>query len=83
MLYMLFFLVIMMLAAGIAIIFIKNVLNAVIVSSVISLGISIIFVFLAAPDVAITEATIGAALTTVIFIIAISKTKGKFSGKKE
>jgi len=73
----------MMLAAGVGIIFIKNVLNAVIVSSVISLGISIIFVFLAAPDVAITEATIGAALTTVIFIIALSKTKGKYSGKKE
>ena len=83
MIYMLFFLVIMMLAAGVGIIFIKNVLNAVIVSSVISLGISIIFVFLAAPDVAITEATIGAALTTVIFIIALSKTKGKYSGKKE
>jgi len=73
----------MMLAAGVGIIFIKNVLNAVIVSSVISLGISIIFVFLAAPDVAITEATIGSALTTVIFIIAISKTKGKYSEKKE
>ncbi|RKX96528.1 MAG: hypothetical protein DRP84_00730 [Spirochaetes bacterium] len=83
MIYMLFFLVIMMLAAGVGIIFIKNVLNAVIVSSVISLGISIIFVFLAAPDVAITEATIGSALTTVIFIIAISKTKGKYSEKKE
>ena len=83
MIYMLFFLVVMMLAAGVGIIFIKNVLNAVIVSSVISLGISIIFVFLAAPDVAITEATIGAALTTVIFIIALSKTKGKYSGKKE
>jgi len=64
-----------MLISAIAVIFIKNLISAVIVTTVVSLVASILFIFIAAPDVAITEASIGAALTLVIFIIAISRTK--------
>jgi len=40
----------------------------------VSLLASILFYFLQAPDVAMAEAAIGAALTTAIFIIAIKRT---------
>jgi len=83
MLYLLSFLVLVMLAVGIAIIFVKDILNAVILSTVVSLIASVIFLFIAAPDVAITEAAIGAALTTVVFVIAINRTKIKETTNKE
>ncbi len=83
MLYLLSFLVFVMLTVGIAIIFVKDILNAVILSTVVSLIASVIFLFIAAPDVAITEAAIGAALTTVVFVIAIRRTKIKETANKE
>jgi len=83
MLYLLSFLVLVMLSVGIAIIFVKDILNAVILSTVVSLIASVIFLFIAAPDVAITEAAIGAALTTVVFVIAIKRTKIKATTDKE
>ena len=83
MLYLLSFLVLVMLCIGIAIVFVKDLLNAVILSTVVSLIVSIIFLFIAAPDVAITEAAIGAALTAVVFVIAIKRTKVKESVNKE
>jgi multicomponent Na+:H+ antiporter subunit A len=41
----------------------------------VSLIASILFYFLQAPDVAMAEASIGAALVTAVFIIAIRRTK--------
>lgn len=75
--YLFLLLVLIMLGSAIAVIFIKDILSAVIVVTVVSLVASIIFLFIAAPDVAITEASIGAALTTVIFVLAISRTRKK------
>ena len=54
----------------------KRTINAVIASGVISLMASIIFLLVAAPDVAMTEATIGAGLTTVVFLYALKHVKG-------
>jgi uncharacterized MnhB-related membrane protein len=54
----------------------KKTLNAVIASGIISLSASIIYLLLAAPDVAMTEATIGAGLTTVVFLYAMKHVKG-------
>ena len=51
----------------------KNLQVAVIASGIISLLASVIYVFLAAPDVAITEASIGSALTIVIFFYVLNK----------
>lgn len=53
----------------------KNLLMAVLGSSVVSLILSIFFFILHAPDVALTEAAIGVALSTFIFIIALRKTE--------
>jgi multicomponent Na+:H+ antiporter subunit A len=53
----------------------KDLLNAVIAAGFVSFIAAILFYFLHAPDVAMAEASIGAALTVAIFIIAIKKTK--------
>jgi uncharacterized MnhB-related membrane protein len=52
----------------------KNLLYAVVSTGLISLGLSLFFFILQAPDVALTEAAIGVALTTIIFIITIRNT---------
>jgi len=57
-------------------VFTKKTLHAIIASGVISLMAAIIFLIVAAPDVAMTEATIGAGLTTVVFIYALKQVKG-------
>lgn len=68
-------LVLLMLIAAIAALIFKDLINAVIASCLVSLFASILFYFLQAPDVAMAEASIGAALVTAVFIIAIRRTK--------
>ncbi len=53
----------------------KDLLLAVIGTSAVSVVLSVLFYILQAPDVALTEAAIGVALTTIIFVITIKKTK--------
>jgi uncharacterized MnhB-related membrane protein len=55
----------------------KKTLNAIIASGVISLVASIIFLIAASPDVAMTEATIGAGLTTVVFLYALKQIRSQ------
>ena len=69
------FLVVVMLAAAIAACVFRDLLSAVIAAALVSLIASILFYLLQAPDVAMAEAAIGAALTAAIFIIAIRRTK--------
>lgn len=52
---------------------VKNLFISVIYLAAMSLLLAIEFYILQAPDVAITEAAIGAGLSTAIFIIAINK----------
>ena len=68
-------LVLAMLAAAVAALIYRDLLSAVIASCLVSLLASILFLFLQAPDVAMAEASIGAALVTAIFVIAIRRTK--------
>jgi len=53
----------------------KDLIHAVIATSAISLVLSLVFYLLQAPDVALTEAAIGIALSTIIFIITVRNTK--------
>ena len=53
----------------------RDLLYAAVVLGVLSLLLALEFLLLRAPDVAIAEAGIGAAVTTAIFIIAIRATK--------
>ena len=67
-------LVIMIISAFLAVVY-KNLLSSIIALSVASLLLSLEFYLLQAPDVAIAEAAIGAALTMAIFIFAIRGTR--------
>ena len=53
----------------------RDLLYAAVTLGVLSLLLALEFFLLRAPDVAIAEAGIGAAVTTAIFIIAIRATK--------
>ncbi len=53
----------------------KDLILAVIGTSAVSVALSALYFILQAPDVALTEAAIGVALTTIIFVITIKKTK--------
>ena len=64
----------MMLISAIAASIFKDLMNAVIASCLVSLIAAILFYFLQAPDVAMAEAAIGAALVTAVFIIAVRRT---------
>ncbi|MBW6514134.1 MAG: DUF4040 domain-containing protein [Candidatus Syntrophosphaera sp.] len=61
----------------------KRIVSAVIASGVISLMASIMFLIMGSPDVAMTEATIGAGLTTVIFLYALKHIRASKGGKDD
>ncbi len=53
----------------------KKLSVAVIATGVVSLFSSILFLLMAAPDVAMTEASIGSGLTTLIYFYVLNKIK--------
>ena len=69
-------LVLIVVGAGLAVWF-KDLLSSVLALAAASLLVALEFYLLQAPDVAIAEAGIGAALTTAIYVIAIRRTSRK------
>ena len=59
---------------SIIVVFARDLLVASIVFSVYSLIMAIMFTQLNAPDVALTEATVGAGISTILFVVTIAKT---------
>ena len=51
----------------------KNVVVAIIAAGAVSLFASVLYLILAAPDVAMTEAAIGSGLSTIIFFYVLNK----------
>jgi len=54
----------------------RSIVSAIVAAGLVSLFASVVYVILAAPDVAMTEASIGAGLSTVIFLYAVRRTTG-------
>ncbi len=52
----------------------KDVLASVVAFATYSLGVSILWVFLQAPDVGLTEAAVGAGVMTILFLLALAST---------
>lgn len=67
--------VVFLIVCALAIGRIKDLLGAVILFSAYSLMMSVLWLVLKTPDVAITEAAIGAGVTSILFFAVISKTK--------
>ena len=55
----------------------KDLLHAVIILIAADILLAMSFYLLAAPDIAVTQAAVGAGLMTLIFVIAINKTHRK------
>jgi len=62
------------LASGILAVRLDNLLAAMVSAGLSSLFAAVCYVLLAAPDVAMAEASIGSGLSTLIFLYAIRKT---------
>jgi energy-converting hydrogenase B subunit D len=68
-------LMILLLALNIIAIEMKDLLYSVILLGGSSIALAVVFFMLQAPDIAITQAAVGAGVSTVLFIIAISRTR--------
>lgn len=63
------FLVVCAVAASLS----KSLLNTVLIFMSYSLVMSVIWIILESPDLAITEAAVGAGVTTVLFVVTLKK----------
>jgi energy-converting hydrogenase B subunit D len=68
---------VLIVAGGALAVWFKDLLSSVLALAAASLLVSLEFFILQAPDVAIAEAGIGAALTTAIYVIAVRRTRRK------
>jgi energy-converting hydrogenase B subunit D len=64
---------VMMIAAALVALYSKDIVGAIVAAGVVSLLASVLYLIFGAPDVAMTEAAIGSALTTVVFLFAWSR----------
>ncbi|MBR0079121.1 MAG: DUF4040 domain-containing protein [Synergistaceae bacterium] len=74
-------LLIFLIVCAIAVSISKNLLNSVIIFMSYSLVMSVIWILLRSPDLAITEAAVGAGVTSILFFLALRKI-GQISHKK-
>ena len=70
-----FALLLFMIVCAVAAITVKDLLHATIVLAAYSLIMTVLWAEMNAVDVAFTEATVGAGITTVLFIAAIARTR--------
>ena len=70
-----FIFIVLMVATALLAVFARDLLAAVIIFSVYSLIMALMWQRLQAPDLALTEAAVGAGVTTVLFVVAIFKTR--------
>lgn len=82
MIYVQYILVVFLLVCAIAVCITNNLLISLIIFTAYSLVMSVIWLFLESPDLAITEAAVGAGVTSILFFITLKKV-GKMSDKED
>lgn len=65
---------------AISVSFSKNLLNSIIIFMSYSLIMSIIWILLESPDLAITEAAVGAGITSILFFVTLKKIRAIDNG---
>ena len=65
-----------MIGAAIVAISVERLAMGILAAGLVSLLASVFFLFLAAPDVAMTEAAIGSGLTTFLFFFVLGRVRG-------
>jgi len=71
---------VVMLGGAVMAIYQKSLSAAVIAAGLVSLVASMLYLILAAPDVAMTEAAIGSGLSTVMFFYVLKRVRGGENG---
>ncbi|MBC7229384.1 MAG: DUF4040 domain-containing protein [Actinobacteria bacterium] len=72
----------LLVATALLSVFARDLLAAVIIFSVYSLIMALMWQRLQAPDLALTEAAVGAGVTTVLFVVTIFKTRRREEEKE-
>lgn len=68
-----YILLVFLIVCAISVTFSKNLLNSILIYMSYSLIMSIIWILLESPDLAITEAAVGAGVTSVLFFVTLKK----------
>ncbi|AZH25558.1 DUF4040 domain-containing protein [Haloplanus aerogenes] len=63
-----------MLGSALAAAVLQDVVGSIVAFAGYSFGVAVLWAFLRAPDVALTEAAVGAGITTVLFLLTIART---------
>ena len=71
--FFMYILMAFLIVCAVAVIFSKNLLNSILIFMSYSLIMSIIWILLESPDLAITEAAVGAGVTSVLFFVTLKK----------
>lgn len=66
-----YILMIILIVCAISVSFSKNLLNSILVYMAFSLVMSVIWIILESPDLAITEAAVGAGVTSLLFFLTL------------
>lgn len=70
-----FVLVIFLIICALAVQQTDDLVGSIIIFAAYSLIMAVLWLLLAAPDIAMTEAAIGAGVTTILFLVVISRTR--------
>lgn len=73
MIYIQYILVIFLVICALSVCITKNLLVSLIIFTAYSLVMSVIWLFIESPDLAITEAAVGAGITSILFFITLVK----------
>ncbi len=76
---LLLFLIICAVAASLS----KNLLNSVLIFMAYSLIMSVIWMLLESPDLAITEAAVGAGVTSILFFVTLNRIRSMFKNAND
>lgn len=72
-----------LIVCAVSVTFSKNLLNSVLIFMAFSLVMSIIWMLLESPDLAITEAAVGAGVTSVLFFATLKKIHGMLNNPED
>ena len=81
MIWVIALMVFIMIAGAVTVLLVESHVSAIAATSAVSLALSVIFVILKAPDVAMTEAVVGSGLSTVILALALFRINQKHNKK--
>lgn len=76
-------LLIFLIVCAISVSFSKNLLNSILIYMSYSLIMSVLWIVLESPDLAITEAAVGAGVTSILFFVTLKKIQAIMKSDEE